>query len=285
MERRKALLLLAMLPVMLSSYAQSKMNTVYNIYLTKVQYSYSEPKTTLVGALAAVVDVATSNNLTRQMSEYVPSVGTAVKSAVPKVPYLCVKEGNLPAQPTPADYQLDTEVTSIGVSTTYKDKKDEKNGFVKATLILKNLASGKIVSTQDFSRQYIASSYDGSGEKALSSAIGALTEDVNTYFWQLFPLSGSVLQASEVKGDKVKSVFIDLGNADGAYKSQHFRIVQIGSVCGRETRKEIARLKLTEIQGPNVSECKVTKGGENIKPILDAGGKLTVESVAHQSFW
>ncbi len=125
MERRKALLLLAMLPVMLSSYAQSKMNTVYNIYLTKVQYSYSEPKTTLVGALAAVVDVATSNNLTRQMSEYVPSVGTVVKSAVPKVPYLCVKEGNLPAQPTPADYQLDTEVTSIGVSTTYKDKKDE----------------------------------------------------------------------------------------------------------------------------------------------------------------
>ena len=58
----------------------------------------------------------------------------------------------------------------------------------------------------------------------------------------------------------------------------HFTVYILGSIGGKETRKQIGRLKVTSIEGDEVSLCKVSSGGKDIKAALDAQQKLLIIS-------
>lgn len=268
--------------------AQDKaVNTVYNVYLDKAQYTHAEEKVdkSVAGQFSAILNAAASKTTTTEMSGYVPAVGTAVKRAAANFPRLVLKEGAVPDSPAAGDLLLTTEVTSLGVSSQYEAKNLKEDGFVKVTVTLKDLATGDVISTRAFSEEKEVGIYATTKEKALTSAIDKLQSDVRSYLWELFPVSGNVLEPSETKKDKIKTVYIDLGNAAGVYKGQYFKVMQVGSVGGHAIAKEIGRLKIENIQGDEVSECKVVKGEEAIKAAFDGGKQMTVESILHQSFW
>jgi len=262
-------------------------NTVYNVYLSEAQYTHAEEKTdkSVAGQFTAILNAAASKTSTTEMSGYVPAVGTAVKRAVANFARLSLKEGAAPQSPAEGDLLITTEVTSLGVSSSYKSNGIKEDGFVKATITLKDLATGEVIGTRAFSEEKEVGVLSTTKEKALTSAIDNLQSDVRKYLWELFPVSGNVLEASDTKKDKVKAVYIDLGNADGVYKGQYVKVMKIGSVGGHATKREIGRLKIESVQGDEVSECKVVKGDEAIKEALDSGGKMTVQSIIHQSFW
>lgn len=262
-------------------------NAVYNVYLAEAKYTHAEEKVdkSVAGQVTAILNAAASKTTTTEMSGYVPAVGTAVKRAVANFARLALKEGDAPQSPAEGDILITVEVTSLGVSSSYKDGKAKDGGFVKATIALKDLATGEIIGTRAFSEEREVGIYATTKEKALTNAIDNLQSDVKKYLWELFPASGTVLEASETKKDKVKAVYIDLGSADGVYKGQYFKVMKTGNVGGHATKREIGRLKIESIQGEEVSECKVVKGDEAIKEALDNGSKMTVESIFHQSFW
>lgn len=92
------------------------------------------------------------------------------------------------------------------------------------------------------------------------------------------PLQANVIQGGATKKEKQKEVYIDLGSSEGAYVGLHMDIFEIGMVAGRETRSEIGRLKIEEVQGDDISLCKVQSGAKDIKAALDAGKRLRVIS-------
>lgn len=266
---------------------QAQGNVVYNAYLAEVQYAHAEEKVdkSVAGQVTAILNAAASRTSTTEMKGYVPSVGVAVKRAMSNFPRLIVKEISA-SKPTPTDGILvTTEVTSLGVGSAVKSTGLKENGFVNVTLTLKDLSTGEILGTRAFNEVKEVGIYATTKEKALTAAIDNLQGNIRKYLWELFPVSGNILEASEIKKDKVKSVYIDLGNASGVYKGQYFKVMKAGSMGGHTVIKEIGRLKIESVQGDEVSECKVVKGDDAIKAAFDEGSKMTVESILHQSFW
>ena len=58
----------------------------------------------------------------------------------------------------------------------------------------------------------------------------------------------------------------------------HFNVYVIGSIGGKETRKQIGRLKVKSVEGDEVSLCKVVSGGKDIKAAIDAQQQLLIIS-------
>ena len=73
-------------------------------------------------------------------------------------------------------------------------------------------------------------------------------------------------------------MYIDLGADDGAYKGQQFDVLTVKTIAGKEARTLIGRLKIEEVEGDEISLCKVTKGSDKIKAALDEGENLMVVS-------
>lgn len=101
---------------------------------------------------------------------------------------------------------------------------------------------------------------------------------MSSYYNKVFPLYASIVEAGEVKKDKQKEVYIDLGAADGVYKGLQFDVFLIKTIAGKEAKTEIGRLKIEEVEGDDISLCKVKKGGDKIKSALDEGLTLLITS-------
>ena len=64
----------------------------------------------------------------------------------------------------------------------------------------------------------------------------------------------------------------------GAFKGMTFNVYTVLTVADKEAKKEIGRLKITEVMGDDISLCKVTKGGVEIKQNIDSGATLLITS-------
>ena len=133
------------------------------------------------------------------------------------------------------------------------------------------------------SKTFTVSDYDCSwietSEGAITNALAALGKRVHSYYNALFPLHASIIEGSTEKKDKQKEVYIDLGAPSGVHKGMHLKVFVTKTVAGKEAKKEIGKLKVEEIQGDEVSLCKVQKGGAEIKAALDAGETVLVTSI------
>ena len=74
-------------------------------------------------------------------------------------------------------------------------------------------------------------------------------------------------------------MYIDLGSPSGAYVGMHMKVYIVKTIAGKEAKKEIGKLKISEILGDEISLCKVQKGGSDIKDALDAGEHVVVSSI------
>lgn len=67
-----------------------------------------------------------------------------------------------------------------------------------------------------------------------------------------------------------------------AWEQSFFEIFGIchpdGQVAGRETRKQIGRVRVREVLGDDISLCKVQKGGKDIKAAFDRGDAIVAIS-------
>ena len=56
-------------------------------------------------------------------------------------------------------------------------------------------------------------------------------------------------------------------------------VYEVKTVAGREAKSQIGKLKIEEVEGSDISRCKVQSGGKDIKAALDAGQQLRVMSI------
>lgn len=101
-----------------------------------------------------------------------------------------------------------------------------------------------------------------------------------------FKLHGKILQIDQVKGQKAKSVIINLGSSDGVSAKQRLEVYKEVLVAGEVSGKIMGEVEVVEVLGNSRCRCKVKSGGNEIQQVISAGGGLTVVSKnVEKGYW
>ena len=111
-----------------------------------------------------------------------------------------------------------------------------------------------------------------------TSTLHKLSAYVGGYCNRKYPIYGTILESARQSKDKQKEVYIDLGTNLGAYKGLHLTAYTVKTIAGKEAKIQVGKLKIMDVQGEDISFCKIQSGGKEIKNILDKGETIFVKS-------
>lgn len=176
-----------------------------------------------------------------------------------------------------AEYYIKGNVDVLNAERKYKDNKYVSNATIVVTLKLIDPSKGKILETIQVTSE--GTNYDGDNAKAIQDAISSLkgskTERIVDTF---FPIMAQIVDVDKTKKDAATFVYINAGEQHGVNKSLKFEVFSVKKIAGREARQKIGELRVEDIQGEDLSYCKVKNGGKPILEKFQAGEKLLVKS-------
>ena len=274
-----ALALFMALPMM----AQDE-NALKNVNVGELSYTMKEEQKTNLGTVVgAVLDVLSDQQTTEQPG-YVDAVRASVIAALGDVRRFVVTDGFQVQPNDETNILIDGVVNYISttrelrLASNKKDKIPQFYAQISLTINLKDPATGTIINSQVFDVNRTGWSWYNSSDTAIKEALEGLRNKVTRYYNAAYPYTANILERGVEKKDKQKELYIDLGASHGMRTGTHFTVYILGSIGGKETRKQIGRLKVTSIEGDEVSLCKVSSGGKDIKAALDAEQKLLIIS-------
>lgn len=245
-----------------------------------------DTKVNVKNVLGAIADAVVSNQVTEDQSQYKESVRANLVKGISQSRRISMMDGTGMSE---ADWYVDGSISNISTTTKVEDLKDSKGKAYKktyykasvgVTLHVKDAKSNKIIMSPTFNVSDIDMSWIETREGALNGAFGYLASCVRRYFNRQLPLYANIIEGAREKKDKQKEVYIDLGSATkGVSRDIHFGVYTVKTVAGKEARKQLGKLKITEVQGDEISLCKVQSGGKDIKAAIDAGETLLVMSL------
>lgn len=286
----KFLLVSLALVCSLSVLGQKERNTIYRIGVGELIYTPPTEGSKTTSVLKDVAEVLLSGQTTKQQPQYAEAVRACLMNGLSKVILFRPSDGFV-SQTDLSDgipsFFVDGTIANISIVSRSETKKDSKGNKhtdtsfrsnVSVTVNLKNPADGSVIDSRTFTISDSDLYWMTSGEKAMTNALERLTSKVADYYNRMFPLYASIIEKGESKKNKQKDVYIDLGAGDGAYKGQQFDVFTVKTIAGKEARTVIGRLKIEDVEGDEISLCKVTKGSDKIKAALDEGEDLMVVS-------
>lgn len=295
MKHRLFITLLA-ITMATSLYAQVERNVKYRCargvltYTEPVEQKESVGKT--VGKIfGSVLQAAAGSSSTKaDHPEYAEAVKEAILGGIGSARRVRVVDDMLTiddlADGEDAMY-CDASISSITCTTrvrTWKDKENKRHeeteyrGNIVGTVNLKNIRTGNIVLTLTLNSSSWSSGWWETEDKALGYAIDGMKDYLRSSVNDAFPLYASIVEGKRSTEKKAKEVYIDLGETWGCYKGQHFDVYTVKTVAGKEAKKRIGQLKITETMGDDISACKVQSGGADIKAAIEAGETLLITS-------
>ena len=269
-------------------------NHVFDLYVGDIYYT---PKNKDVKTSSKVLDVIASV-ATKEFSEdhdgYADAVSAEiVKGSTRAFRFKVIDRSFNPDADNP-EYALTIDGNIASINTTAKMITEEhkgKDGKVKKTtsqvyraiilftLSLKDL-NGTIINSNTFSiesNEY-SSSWFATRQNALDRALSYISNSVARYYDEVYPLYADIIEVGADRNNKQKEVYIDLGSSHGVYVDLTFGVYQLTRVNGRESKHYLGRIRVKEIQGTDVSYCKVVSGGKDIKKCIDNGEELLIIS-------
>lgn len=291
---RKIIVLAVLMAFGICANAQREKNTI--IRTARGELKYTEPKEkavdnpkNLFGAIVALAQI-TEKNTTTHHPEFVENVRSAITGAIGSARRLNVIDGRFTeselASKEPALY-FDGSIGSITTTMQKSTSQDSKGNFIEkvthcgvitATINIKDANTDAIVTTISINANDYSFTWVDSPEKALGNALKLVTSKITNACNLTWPLYASIIEGERAKKDKQKEVYIDLGTQDAVFKGLTFHVYSVKKVAGHEAKKEIGRLKISEVMGDDISLCKVTKGGADIKTALDNNETILIMS-------
>lgn len=290
MKSAKILITLLAFFSFLAATAQKERNTIYRIGVGELIYTPPTEGSKATSVIKDVAEVLLSGQTTKQQPQYAEAVRASLMNGLSKVILFRPSDGIVSQTDLPDDtpsFFIDGTIANISIvsrSETTKDSKGKKHtdtsyrSNVSLTVNLKDPIDGSVTDSRTFTISDNDLYWMTSGEKAMTNALERLTSKVADYYNHLFPLYASIIEKGDSKKDKQKDVYIDLGASDGAYKGLQFDVFNVKTIAGKEARTIIGRLKIEDVEGDEISLCKVTKGSDQIKIALDKGQNLMVVS-------
>lgn len=270
----------------LPAYGQEDKNVIYKVAVGEFGYSPQQHGKPSVGdVLIAVADAMSSGNThSNQLPQYAGAVRASIVSGISSSWRLNATEDGLSQDEIESNAPLlfaDGYINNIS-STTKTDKTSDGKTrkyyrcLISVTVNLKNPRTGEVVDTHTFKVSEDDCSWLASVEKAMDDARSTLNRKVCNYYGHKYPWTGSIVEGASTKKDKQKEVYVDLGSVHRMYKGAKLIVYAVKTVAGHESRSEVGTLKVEEVQGEDLSLCKVTHGADRIKQALDAGDALIV---------
>ena len=264
------------------------LNPVYKVQLGDITYQKSEnnKKVTVGKVLGVIADVAEGRVTDVNNEAYIPLATTSVKTGLTHARRLQVVDGDEAAT---ARYLVTAQLSDISASRKVKtyDRKDSKGreytetktyyGAVTSVAItFKNLETGELT-TSTISGRCSEYSLAKSADEAIRNALDELSNNIYEYYNEVYPIRANIIERGTEKKDKTKEVYVDVGSRFVS-EDVHFDVFIVGQVAGRETRKNIGRIRVREVMGDDISLCKVQKGGKEIKAAFDGGSAIVAIS-------
>ena len=158
----------------------------------------------------------------------------------------------------------------------YTETKTYYGAVATVALNFKNLKTGEIT-TSAISGRCSEYSLANSADEAIRTALSELANNIYEYYNECYPIRANIIERGTEKKDKTKELYIDVGSRFIG-EDIHFDVFVVGQVAGRETRKQIGRVRVREVLGDDISLCKVQKGGKDIKAAFDRGDAIVAIS-------
>ena len=259
-------------------------NALQNVSVMELSYMMKEgPKSDVGTVVSAVLDVLADQTTTEEPG-YADALRASVIMAMGNVRRFAVSDGLQVSPNDGTNIIADGTINYISITRELKaapSKKDKVPQFyaqISLTLNLKDAATGTVLNSQVYEVNKTGWSWFNSTDTAIKNALESLRKKVEKYYNTAYPYTAQILERGVEKKDKQKELYIDLGTAHGLREGTHFDVYVIGSIGGKETRKQIGRLRVKSIEGDEVSLCKVASGGKDIKAAIDAGQQLLIVS-------
>lgn len=117
------------------------------------------------------------------------------------------------------------------------------------------------------------------GSVLSSNPLSALSKNPLMQFIESeFPIIGQILEINEAKKDKAITVYINAGSDNGVIKNTKFEVFKEKKVGTRTASVKIGELTANDIQGGDLTLCKVSKDGDAIFKEFNNGTTLKVKS-------
>ena len=269
---------------------QEARNKIFNITLGEIQYAHHNDELSAGDAIGKILTGAVTGKTSVEATKYEEDVKSAIISGLSGAHRFryndgllrlsdIIEEGNLVVN------ALITNITSESSSRTWKDKDDKTHvetsytGNVQATLTLRDAKTKEVLANPKVNGKGLSNSSTSTSDKAIKEAIGGLSRQITNWLNKYRPLHANIIEAGAVKKDKQKQVYIDLGSSEGAYEGLHMGVYQVKTIRGKEARIEVGKLKIDDVEGDEISRCKVQSGAKEIKSLLEAGESLVVISI------
>lgn len=282
---RKLILTVVLMTTMAVGNAQNESgNMPLNVSVMELDYMMKEgPKSELGTVVGAVLDVL-ADQTTSEEPGYSDALRASVIMALSNVRRFTVTDGLQVAPNDETNIIVDGTINYISITRELKlasNKRDRVPQFyaqIGLTLNVKDAVTGTVINSQVFEVNKSGWSWVNSNDTAIKKALESLRKKIGKYYDTAYPYTAHILERGVEKKDKQKELYIDLGAIHGLQEGTHFDVYIIGSIGGKETRKQIGRLKVKSIEGDEVSLCKVSSGGKDIKAAIDAGQNLLIIS-------
>lgn len=118
----------------------------------------------------------------------------------------------------------------------------------------------------------------------MENVISHLCRDLTSGLSNLYPtvaprpaVAGNVLQAVEETKNKTHTLYVGLGAAQQLRKGDALTVYVVTSVAGHVGREQLGTVSVVDVQGAELSLCKVKKGEKDIFNALHSGASLVVE--------
>lgn len=187
-----------------------------------------------------------------------------------------------------ANYILTGNIKSVSTEKKEYDVKDYKTGAthkeIKYTTVITfaitliDPATGATVGTHNYS----PSSTDKDKTESRKNAVSNSSASMRWFIEECFPVKGEIvgIAATNKKGTKAESVYINAGTDDGIGVGQRVGVYVEIDIAGELSEKEVGGITVTEVLGKNRAQCKVNYGEEAILNATSQNKKLTFKTRA-----
>lgn len=179
-------------------------------------------------------------------------------------------------------FLIQGRISSLNIEEKTNDNGDKYyTGQISYTLKVINPADGKLILTKTMKHggELLNLETSSTSDEAVTKVCRNAVKGVVPFIQEAFPLYGTLLECDDVKGDKVNSVYMDLGSIHGVAEKDRFEVCIMREIAGRKSAKPIGECEVASVEGDDISSAKIKKGHKEIKATVDAGQTIVFKSM------
>lgn len=189
-----------------------------------------------------------------------------------------IKTGEVSAEDKGKALIFSAKIIFCNVTEKLNNNIPDKEARILAYITLTSTADNTVVYNRQVSGYTWLSVFHSMAETR-EYAQNNLWIDAASAMRRAYPLRGHMLEKGFEKGKKQKlqEFYIDLGTDHRTFTNSNVDVYIVRRIAGRIARQYIGSAKVVEVEGEDISLCKIKKNGDLIKQAFDRGAEIAVQ--------